>query len=234
MPHKDYVHGARDHYRKHDLNWAPISVGCDNKDRRDSSLGPMGSELLTKGAKAFDLGSGLLPNSNLQAQPHIKHLSSIKNKKAFTRSLSQIAQPNSDHTSLEKLPFPSSSSLPPSHASSHICVPVTPLDPTFKFSASLCGVVNHPNDRSEPIFSGDQRAIPPLSEAKAINSGGKVGESFNLKANPDEHGQSTFKGNGDIIVGEQSSPYSREGSIYEDMGFDGMVSEEGDGAPPSI
>lgn len=42
-----------------------------------------------------------------------------------------------------------------------------------------------------------------------------------------------FRVMGEVIVGEQSSPCSRDGSIYEDMGFDGMVSEEGDGAPPS-
>nr|POF07718.1 hypothetical protein CFP56_61738 [Quercus suber] len=146
----------------------------------------MGSELLTKGAKAFDLGSGLLPNPNLQAQPHRKHLSPIKNQKAFTRSLSQTAQPNSDCTSFEKLPSANSSSLPPSQASSPIRVPVTPLDPAFKFSASPCGIVNHPNDWSELIFSGDRRAIPPLSEAKAINDSRKVGESLILKANPNE------------------------------------------------
>ena len=214
--------------------WAPIGTGLDNTNCRDSSLGPMGSNLLTKGVKAFDTSSGLLPNPTSQAQTQRKHLSSIKSKKALARSLSQLSQPNTDRTSLEKLLSASSSFLPPFHASSPNRVPVPSFNPAFKFSASPCGEVNHPSGQSEPLFSGDQRAIPSLTETKVINSSGKVGESLNLKTNPDEHCQSTTVGNGDVIVGEQSSPRSREGSIYEDMGFDGMVSKEGDGAPPYV
>ena len=232
MPHKNYVHGTGDHHKKPDLNWAPISVGSGNKDRCDSLLGSLGSKLLTKGAKAFDSVSGLLPNPNLQAQPHKKPLSSIKNKKAFARSLSQLSQPNSDRTTVEKLPSASSCPLPPSLTSSPICVPAIPIDPNFKFSASSCGVVNHPNDRSEPLLSGDWLAISSPIEAKASNGGGKVGEFSDHNINPVDHGPSIFEGNREVIVGEQSSPCTRDESIYEDMGFDGMVSEEGDGAPP--
>lgn len=132
-----------------------------------------------------------------------------------------------------KLLFANPNSLPPSHASLPTREPFPPFDPTFKFSASPCDEVDHQSGRSEPRFSGDRQAISSLPEAKAINNGGKVGESLNLKANPDEHYQSTSVGNGDIIIEEQSSPCSREGSIYKDMGYDGMASEEGHRAPPS-
>ena len=192
IPHKNYVHGTRDHHKKPDLNWTPISVGFGNKDRLDSSLGSLGSELLTKGAKAFDSVSGLLPNPNLQAQPHRKALSSIKSKKAFARSLSQLPHPNSDRTTVEKLPSASSCPLPPSLTSSPICVPVTAIDPNFKFSASSCGVVNHPNDRSGPLLSGDRPAISSPIEAKASNGGGKVGEFSDHNINPVDHGPSIF------------------------------------------
>lgn len=72
-----------------------------------------------------------------------------------------------------------------------------------------------------------------LPKAKAINDDGKVGDFPNLKANLDEHCQSTSVGHGDINVGEQSSPCSRNRSIYEDMGYGCMESKEGDGVHPS-
>lgn len=90
MPSKENLHGVGDHYRRIESARVPIGVGLDSTDHRDSSnLGPLGSNLLTKGANANDTSSGLLPNSTSQAQPHRKHMSSIKSKKALARSLSQ-------------------------------------------------------------------------------------------------------------------------------------------------
>ena len=90
MPSKENLHGVGDHYRRIESTRAPIGVGLDSTDHRDSSnLGPLGSNLLTKGANANDTSSGLLPNPTSQAQPHRKHMSSIKSKKALARSLSQ-------------------------------------------------------------------------------------------------------------------------------------------------
>ena len=61
------------------------------------------------------------------------------------------------------------------------------------------------------------------SDANAVNGGGILGESTNLKLNIEDHGQSTSVGNGDIIDEELSSPCSKEGSIYEDMVYDDKV-----------
>lgn len=107
------------------------------------------------------------------------------------------------------------------------------MDPTFKFTASTGGEVEPHNDWVEPRISGDRRATSSLPEAKVVSNDGKVGEYLNLKVNPDEHCQSTRVGYGDIIVGEQSSPCSSKDSVYDDTGYDRMVSEEGDGVPPS-
>ena len=70
MPSKENLHGVGDHYRRIESARAPIGVGLDSTDHRDSSnLGPLGSNLLTKGANANDTSSGLLPNPTSQAQP---------------------------------------------------------------------------------------------------------------------------------------------------------------------
>ena len=82
-------------------------------------------------------------------------------------------------------------------------------------------------------MSGDRQKASLLPEADAVNGTRNIGESSNPIVFPDDHGLPINVGNGDIIVEEQSSPCYREGSSYEDMGYDCMVSEGGGGVPPS-
>ena len=84
-----------------------------------------------------------------------------------------------------------------------------------------------------PRFSGDGRASPSRPDVNTANDDGKIGEFTNLNPISNDHGHSICGGNGDISVKEQSSPSSKDGSIYEDMGIDGMVSKGGDGVPSS-
>ena len=90
--------------------------------------------------------------------------------------------------------------------------------------------VDHQGGRSETRSSGDQRVTPPDSEASTVNGVEILGESTNLNLNSEALGQATCVGNGDILDEELSSPCSKEGTIYEELGYDGMVSEGGDGA----
>ena len=60
----------------------------------------------------------------------------------------------------------------------------------------------------------------------------KKGEPITLQSRTGEHCQSISVGIGEVNAGEQSSPLYRDGSVYEDLGSDCMVSEEGNGVPP--
>ena len=146
--------------------------------------------------------------------------------------------------------------LPLPHTSALYHGTAGPLDQSFKFTAAanvgwvqhsierdqqkggseplLSGVdVDHQGGWSETQSSGDQRVAPSDSEANTVNGVEILGESTNLNLNSKALGQATCVGNGGILDEELSNPCSREGSSYEELGYDGMVSEGGEGAPLS-
>lgn len=91
MPSKENLHGVRDHYKRNKPVSAPKTAGMGFTEHKVSSnLGPLGQQVLTKGANATDSGLGLLPNSTSQAQPHRKLPSSIKWKKNPRQGLKSI------------------------------------------------------------------------------------------------------------------------------------------------
>ena len=202
--------------------------------------------MLTKGVEAWDTGIERLPNSSSLAQPHMSNPLSVKGKKVLARGFSQSKLPNTDRSSLRKLTSTKPTSLPPYHVSSPNHVPI---DHSFKFKASSSGEREHQSSGSEsqfsgverenhsgqsvPRFSGDGQASHLRPDVNTTNDDGKIGESTNLNPISNDHGHSICGGNGDISVEEQSSPSSKDGSIYEDMDIDGIVSEGGDGVPPS-
>lgn len=246
---KDRLHGAGDHYRRTELGWAPVVTGLGSTvSRANSNLDSTSSVVLTKGAEAFDKGIGPLPYSNSQAQLTRKYPNSVKGKKVLARGLSLSSLPTTDRSSLRKLISDKPNSLSPSHAPSPNFLPNLPVHPSFKFTAPVSfareqhsdwsepqsSVVerDHHSSSSEPRMAGERQALPSFTDAITIKSEGKLGESTNQNLGTEDHGQSISVGNGDTIVEELFSPCSKEGSIYEDMGCDGMVSEGGDGIPP--
>ena len=60
------------------------------------------------------------------------------------------------------------------------------------------------------------------------------GEASTVQSGAVEIGQLTSVDIGEVNTGEQASPRSKDGSVYEDLGLDGMESEEGNGVPPSV
>nr|POF19456.1 hypothetical protein CFP56_61683 [Quercus suber] len=212
MPRKDRFHGSGGHYKRTEPVWSPIVFGLGYTDMRESvDLGPVESVLSTKEANVHDNGNGLRPSLYSQAQLHRKYLNSVKGKKVLARGLSTL--PNTNRSSVRNLPVAKANPLPPFHASLPKRVPPFPVDHAFKFTA----------------FSN----VPSLPEVSTVNSDGKLGESSNCKPIVEEYGQPISVGDEDIIVEELSSPCSKEGSIYEEVGMDGLVSEGGDGIPPS-
>ena len=120
-------------------------------------------------------------------------------------------------------------SLSSSHASTPTREPFTSLDSTFKFTASSSGDLEHRSGWNKPL--GDRQAVALLLGAITTNGEKKKGEPITLQSRTGEHCQSISVGIGEVNAEEQSSPLSRDGSVYEDLGSDCMVSEEGNGVP---
>lgn len=227
MTRKDSLHGAGNQSKRTASVWT----------LRDSSkVGPLDGVGSIKGAEASKSCVGPLNMSSPQAQTQRKYPASVKGKKGIARGLSQAYLSNSDRASVRELPSAKYSSLPSFHVPS---LNRASDDRSFIFSASSCEP-NHSDvadkDQSaltEQLCLGDGRISTSCTDAKTANDNGISGESTNLISSSNGQGQFLCGGDGVIVVEEITSPCSRDGSIYEELGFDGMVSEGGDGVLPS-
>ena len=70
-------------------------------------------------------------------------------------------------------------------------------------------------------------------EALITNCEDVEGDLNTLQSNAVDHSIAISAGVGEGNAEGFSSPRSGDGSIYEDLGIDCMVSEEGNGVPPS-
>ena len=87
----------------------------------------------------------------------------------------------------------------------------------------------HRSEWIEP--PGDWQAGTMRPKAIITNGEDENGEPNNLQSNIVDHSLATSAGDANGNAREYSSPCSRDGSVYEDLGFDCMVSEEGKGVP---
>ena len=222
--HTISMHGAGDHTRKAESVWTPKRNGVDHVG--SFKLGPLANGLVAKGDGKVFTGFGPLARQQTQAQSHRNYPQSVKGKKSFARRIDSSPRTSSDETHTRKIPSAKPNFRPSFHDSSHNHETFPAFDSTFKFTAAPNGELEHQSGWSET--PGDQQDIVVLPGAV------ENGEASTVQFGAVEIGQLTSVVTGEVITGEQARPRNRDGSVYEDLGLDGMESEEGNGVPPSV
>ena len=194
-------------------------------------MDPTGSSLLAK--ETGDFHSGIGPSKSLksQAQTPKKHPFSVKGKKALARGVLPPSYITSDGNIREKFSNAKPAAPSPSHAHTRSRESSAGLDPSFRFTASSCESFEQRSDWIDP--PGDRQASAVCPEALITNCEDVEGDLNTLQSSVVDHSIATCAGVGEGNAGGFSSPCFGDGSIYEDLGIDCMVLEEGNGVPPS-
>ena len=232
MLRRGSLHGAGDHTKRTEAFWSPKNFGLGLMDQIDNSkMDPTGSSLLAK--ETGDFHSGIGPSKSLksQAQAPKKHPSSVKGKKALTRGVHPPSHITSNGNIGEKFSNAKPAAPSPSHAHTRSRESPAGLDPSFRFTTSSYENFEQRSDWIDP--PGDRQAGAMRFGALITNCEGVEGDLNTLQSSVVDHSLATSAGVGEGNTGGFSSPRSRDGPIYEDLGIDCMVSEEGNGVPPT-
>ena len=176
-----------------------------------SILGPLKSSPLPNEPLGFEMGQGLHSDHGSSAQSHKRTPSSVKGKKTLARSIRPKPDLINSATHQWKLSSAVLTSLKAADGPSGEANRTS--DNTFEFAAVEA--------RKSEQDSGGSNDTQVLGDRHDNNPGSDGQRPFNRLGHDLE------------VAGMLSDPSSREGSDYEDVGDERMVSEEGVGAPPT-